>query len=109
MTTPTAFRFPAPSGRIAELTEDQYAALVGDGGLSRSMLLRIAGAAVLLAHMSEEKPRTLRQIAAAVHGVDEIAPTNMEHRAMVALVAAGLVLRVGSSNQTRYLRVGETR
>ena len=102
MTTTERYRFPAPSGRIAELTECQYAALIGDGGLTPSMLLRIAGAAVLLASMSEDEPRTLRQIVTAVHGAGVIGPTNMERRAMVALVDAGLVLQIGSSTQTRY-------
>lgn len=106
MTTETTYRFPAPSGKIAVLTEEQYAALVGDGGLTPSMLLRIAGAAQLMDHMSRDEARSLRQIAASLRGVDDIAPTNMEHRAMVALVASGLVLQVGTSNQTRYQLAG---
>jgi hypothetical protein len=106
MTTETTYRFPAPSGKIAVLTGEQYAALVGDGGLTPSMMHRIAGAAQLMEHMSKDEALSLRQIAASFHGVEEIAPTNMEHRAMVALVASGLVLQVGTSNQTRYQLAG---
>ena len=103
------FRFPAPSGRIAELTEDQYAALVGAGGLTPSMLLRIAGAALLLEHIDTKDGRSLRQVVQHLHGDPEAGPTNMERRAAVALVASGLVELRGSGSQARYSLVGDPR
>lgn len=74
MSKETIFRFPAPSGRIAELTEDQYAALIGAGGLTPSMLLRIAGAALLLEYIDPKEGRSLTQIVSISTAIPRPAP-----------------------------------
>lgn len=109
MNTDDTYRFPAPRGGVAELTADQYDKLTGPGGLTASMLLRIAGAALLLDNIDPEEGRSLKKIVERLHDDTEIWPTNMERRAMVALVRAGLVEVLGQGNQTCYFRVGDPR
>lgn len=71
------------------------------------MLVRIAGAALLLDQTDTEDGHTLKQLVQKLHDDPEAGPTNMERRAMVALVDAGLVELEGRANRSRYFRVGD--
>jgi hypothetical protein len=102
MKTENTYRFPDPSGQIAVLTESQYLALTSDGKLTPSMLHRITGAALLLAHADATEGRTLRELVALAHDDRAWMPTNMARRASKALVDSGLIVQRGRGNATRY-------
>lgn len=108
MSDKQSYRFPAPSGAVVELTTRQYELLVdkNKGGLTPHMLHRLARAAELLAVLDEHDGRTLRQLVASIHGEPDAVPINMERRAMVALVTAGLANLTGKAGQARYTLVG---
>ncbi|PPF82978.1 hypothetical protein C5B96_08560 [Subtercola sp. Z020] len=102
MTTIENYLIPMPNGETATVKPEDYEALVAKSSLTVFSLTSVGAAGQLLAHVIPSQTRTLRELARLVHSNPEIEPSSAERRAIVALVAAGLVEQIGRTAQARY-------
>lgn len=101
MLSTESYIIPTPTGVPARLPRSRYLELTKPGGISPYGYATLAAAALILEKITPE-PQGLRQIVRAIHSDAEAEPMIAERRAIVALVEAGLVRRVGRTSQARY-------